>query len=189
MRVLILITALWSAASCNAEAEIAFRVCGKLKVPAQVDALRIAVLDEQLEEKRAALIELTARPAPTEAATGGRASAGAGGKRSAKDAGAAGSAGKAETQSAKSSNPTQSLPVEASLPVPNGAGYVRVQALLNGSEVARFERRITELDKIKHVDMPLSDACYGKTNCEKGQTCVTGDCTVAPINAASPHCD
>jgi hypothetical protein len=170
-------------ASCGTDTEIEFRICGDLKVPKQLDALRISVLDDTLEEKNFALIELVPREVR---ADGG--SAGAGGKSSSKDAGTR-SAKDSGVASSSASSSVEKLPITASLPARVDSGYVRVQALLQGEEVARFDRRIPNMSKAKSVDMPLTNSCYGQTNCARGQTCLEDECAVAPLSNDSPHCN
>jgi hypothetical protein len=168
--------------SCAPDSQIEFRICGNLKVPKQLDALRISILDDALKEKSFALIELTTREILKEGGVRDSATAGKDAQSGVKDAESA-------TEPKKGSKSVKSLPVTASLAGSDSSGYVRVQALLQGSEVARFDRRIPNLDESSEVDMPLTDACYGKYNCSRGQTCVNGECVVAPIGTDLPACN
>jgi len=174
MVLLLLIALLFAIAGCGSESQIAFRICGKLDVPEQLDALRISVLDQELTEQNFALIELTEREMVAE-----------GDIENSK----AEDAGDDQSASRDSSSTMRSLPVVASLGAQGGSGYVRVQALLKGVEVARFDRQVPDLDAISGVDMPLTEKCYGRYNCALGQTCVKGDCVVAPFAIDPPTCD
>jgi hypothetical protein len=173
---------------CAPDSQVEFRICGKLIVPSQLDALRVSILDDALKEKNFALIELTEREIAKDGGVLDGATSGKEAQNSAKDAGPQGAKDTA-TQQASSSKSIRSLPVTASLSGNDGSGYVRVQALLKGSEVARFDRRIPNLGKTTKADMPLTEDCYGKYNCSRGQTCVKGACVVAPIGTDPPACN
>lgn len=179
---LLLFATVFAFAGCAPDSQLEFRICGKLKVPKQLNALRISILDDALQEKSFALIELTAREIVKEGGVRDSATSEKDANSSAKDAESA-------TEPKSSSASVKSLPVTASLAGSDSSGYVRVQALLNGSEVARFDRRIPKFGKISEVDMPLTEDCYGKYNCSLGQTCVNGECVVAPIGNATPGCN
>jgi hypothetical protein len=188
MIVVIAIASVLALSGCGSDAQIRFRICGGLEVPEQLDALRISVLDGDLNEQRFALIELTEREVKIEAGRRDGGSSASGGRSAQKDSGAQ-TAKKTETEEEGTSTAAKTLPLTASLPGNGGSGYVRVQALLKGVEVARFDRRILDLGKTTEVDMPLTDKCYGKYNCPRGQTCVKGDCVVAPIGDDAPGCN
>ena len=82
----------------------------------------------------------------------------------------------------------RSLPVTASLPGTTGSGYLRVQGLLDGVEVARFDRRVYELESLEQAELVLKNNCYGRLSCPLGQTCVAELCQVAPTPSEPPGC-
>jgi hypothetical protein len=183
----LLIASLLTIAACGSESQIAFRICGKLDVPEQIDALRISILDEKLTEQSFALIELTARKMVAEGGIGD--SATPDDEQSDPRNTEAEDAADGGDESKDRSATTKSLPVIGSLKARSGSGYVRVQALLEGVEVARFDRQVPDLEGVSTVDMPLTEKCYGRYNCALGQTCVKGDCVVAPMATDPPTCD
>ncbi len=183
---LLLIASLLTIAGCGSESQIAFRICGKLDVPEQLDALRISILDQELTEQSFALIELTTREMVAEGGVGDK--AGSDDEQNDSEDTEAENADGANGSGDQSAS-TRSLPVIASLKARSGSGYLRVQALLEGVEVARFDRQVPDLEKVSTVDMPLTETCYGRYNCALGQTCVKGDCVVAPLATDPPACD
>ena len=64
-RLSLLIASLVGLTACGPEAEIEMRVCGDLKAPEQIDALRLSILADEMNELRAGLVELVPREAPT----------------------------------------------------------------------------------------------------------------------------
>ena len=186
MLLLLLIVSLLAYAGCGSESRIEFHICAELDVPKELDALRISILDEALQEQRFALIELTRREMVAEGGVTNGATSDRDRQSGSQEPNAE-SASKAETDTQNAT--TRSLPITPSLKGESGPGYLRVQALLEGVEVARFDRQIPDLEKTTAVDMPLTKGCYGKTNCSLGQTCVGDRCIVAPIGAAPPACD
>ncbi len=188
MVMLLLIALLFVTAGCDSESQISFRICGKLDVPEELDAVRISVLDQKLTEQGFALIELTPRDIAAEAGTENSEDPGDDQQNDSEDD-EADEADNSKPESEDGSAHARSLPVVASLRTGSGSGYVRVQALLEGVEVARFDRQVPELDAVSAVDMPLTEKCYGRYNCALGQTCVKGNCVVAPFAADPPTCD
>lgn len=188
MVIRLLIALLLTIAACGSESQIAFRICGTLGVPEQLDALRISILDQELKEQSFALIELTAREMVTHNGVGDSATSDDDDQSNSEKSETEDSSD-GQNESRDRSASTQSLPVIASLKTRGGSGYLRVQALLEGVEVARFERQVPDFDAVSTVDMPLTKECYGRYNCALGQTCVDGECRVAPMTTDPPSCD
>jgi hypothetical protein len=185
---LLLFASLFAIVGCGSDSEISFRICGKLDVPKQLDALRISILDEALTEQNFALIELTEREVALEGGPKDKANSDDDQPNDSED-GETDESTDSENESRDQPATTRSLPIIASLTTGSGSGYVRVQALLKGVEVARFDRQVPKLDAVSAVDMPLAEKCYGRYNCALGQTCVKGECVVAPYTADPPTCD
>jgi len=160
--------------TCSSEHEISFRVCGDVQVPGQIDAVRLVVLDEGLKELRSGLFELQST-APESSEDGSTAETGdKGGSES-------------EETTEQSTTRHRSLPIVAALPTSDGSGFVRVQGLLAGIEVARVDRKISEFEDVDEVQMPLTVNCY-KRIAPLGQTCVGGKVKQAPGPKGSPRC-
>jgi hypothetical protein len=177
-RLWLFVAALVGLTACGPDAEIEMRVCGDLKAPEQIDALRLSILDDEMNELRAGLVELVPREAPTSRKESGE-------KDDEGDRSADGeSADGGEPESPK----VRSLPVTGSLPGATGSGYLRVQGLLQGVEVARFDRRVYDLESLEQADMVLKNNCYGRLSCPLGQTCVAKLCQVAPTPSEPPGC-
>ncbi|MBN1656631.1 MAG: hypothetical protein JXA30_22860 [Deltaproteobacteria bacterium] len=185
---LLLLACLLTFAGCGVESRIEFRICGKLKVPNQLDALRVSILDTELTEQGFALIELTERDMVAEGGVEDSATKNDDALRKT-DEPSREATEDGGLDSERRSSTIKSLPVTASLEGIEGPGYLRVQALLEGVEVARFDRWIADRDAASTVDMPLTESCYGRYNCALGQTCVKGNCVVAPIGNDPPACD
>jgi len=58
LRALVFVGLYLGFSACSSEHEISFRVCGDLKVPGHIDAVRLVILDDLSEELRSGLIEL-----------------------------------------------------------------------------------------------------------------------------------
>jgi hypothetical protein len=155
------------------------RVCGDLETPDQIDALRLSVLDDSLNELRSGLVELVPREAPTSERDSADEEGNDPSDRDSADA------GEAEEQPVPR---VRSLPLTSSLPGASGSGYLRVQGLLDGVEVARFDRRVYDLESLERADMVLKNNCYRRLSCPRGQTCVAKLCQVAPTPSESPGC-
>ena len=82
----------------------------------------------------------------------------------------------------------RSLPITESLPGATGSGFLQVQGLLDGVEVARFDRRIYDLEGLERAELVLKNDCYGRISCPLGQTCVARECKIAPRPSEPPGC-
>ncbi|HJK96512.1 MAG TPA: hypothetical protein RMF84_04785 [Polyangiaceae bacterium LLY-WYZ-14_1] len=81
----------------------------------------------------------------------------------------------------------ESLPVAPSLTRPTGRGWVRVVPLLDGVAVGQFDREILSFDGVASVDAVLDSRCR-RSFCPAGQTCIEGNCQVAPLASDPPGC-
>jgi len=79
------------------------------------------------------------------------------------------------------------FPVATSLARPTGRGWVRVEPLLEGTAVGRFDREILSFDGTDTVDAVLTFSCLRST-CAIGQTCLEGTCQTAPQTDEEPRC-
>ena len=75
-------------------------------------------------------------------------------------------------------------PAQTAIEVTRSSGWVRATAIVGGAPSARFERRISKLER---VSVLLDSQCVGQM-CARGQTCVAGACTVAPTDDQGPNC-
>ncbi len=162
-----LVAALLAAVACQPADEIELYVCGDLQTPDQIDALRLSVLDDSLNELRAAVVELVPREAPASESE---------------------PEGEGDRADAAEPEEPRSLPITAHLPAVGGTGYLRVQGLLQGVEVARFDLRVYDLENLERAELVLKRNCYGRLSCPLGQTCVEKRCQVAPTPEESPGC-
>jgi hypothetical protein len=81
----------------------------------------------------------------------------------------------------------QRLPVTGSLATQESAGFLVVDAVLEGATVVRFERRLGALEDASSA--VLHRACMGVLRCPLGLTCVDGECVLAPEIDSAPRCD
>jgi hypothetical protein len=81
----------------------------------------------------------------------------------------------------------RALPVTVELPSSNATRWVSAVALLEGVEVARFDRHTGALSEGAEVDLALTSVCYRLT-CPRGQTCLDGACDTAPGPSDPPGC-
>ena len=72
-------------------------------------------------------------------------------------------------------------------PTKRGTRFIEVEGLLRGVEVASFTRAVDDLDSLEWLDMPLTEDCYGVA-CGVGQTCVRGNCKLAPGRTGGASC-
>jgi hypothetical protein len=76
----------------------------------------------------------------------------------------------------------EQLPIRTSFAPPDGEGWIVVQGLSRGAVVARVESRLeTEADESIEIRLPLTESCLGAFSCPAGQTCLQGECRVAPV--------
>ena len=80
------------------------------------------------------------------------------------------------------------LPVITELEGAAGSGWARASALSEGGPVLRFDRRIATFGEGPDVELFLSRACLGSIRCPAGQTCIDGDCVLAPTEDEEPRC-
>ena len=79
------------------------------------------------------------------------------------------------------------LPVTMTFPPVRETQWVTVVALLEGVEVARFDRHTGTLPEDADVHLVLTSACYRFT-CPRGQTCLDALCDTAPGPVDAPGC-
>ena len=178
---LLLVAALLAAAACQPDGEIELKVCGDLRIPGQIDALRLSVLDDSLNERRAVVVELVPREAPVSESESS-------GEENQEEAAVEGDHADAGEPQEKASAKPRSLPITAHLPVVAGSGYLRAQGLLKGIEVVRFDLRVYDIESLERAELVLKKNCYRRISCSLGQTCVAKLCQVAPTPEESPGC-
>jgi hypothetical protein len=184
VRPLILAVGLAALSGCHSDPRIEIEVCGNLDVPEQIDAIRLSVLDDALTEVESGVIELLPREHPVLDAGNGRSLV----LDTPRHKGADDGGPDVDGGTGEETVEILTLPVTASLPAPAGSGYVRAQGLLDGVEVARFDRRIPDFEEIERAELVLRKNCYGTLTCRKGQTCVSERCVLAPAPSDSPGC-
>lgn len=172
--------------SCRSESQIEFHICGNVQVPEQIDAIRVSILNDSMAEVQAGLIELEPRdPISVEGEVDGSP------EDETKDLDGAidsdGNDANPLSEGSTGSGPFE-LPITVSLPNHHGSGFLRIQGLLDGVETARFDRTVDDFERIDEVDMSLTKQCYGRMSCSLGQTCIKGDCKLAPPVGSAPFC-
>ncbi len=165
---------------------LSIRICGRLDVPSEIDALRVVVLNEDRSEASAGLTELGGASSPDMSTDGGILDLGvadAGVEAELADAGTDGGL----TETGPACEPVE-RPLEARLELPpgEGHGWVQVIALHQGVEVARAEVRHPEEGGA--LVLALERGCLGIT-CPLGQTCVAGACELVPEDGDAARCE
>ncbi|MEM9068919.1 MAG: hypothetical protein AAGE52_10450 [Myxococcota bacterium] len=79
------------------------------------------------------------------------------------------------------------LPVDAEIPRLDGPGFVSAEARSDGLLVGRFTVRVPDLATQDMLTFPLTTECL-MFDCPMGQTCIDGDCTMAPLPDRGPSC-
>lgn len=83
--------------------------------------------------------------------------------------------------------PARGFALDVDHPIKQGARFVEVAGLLRGKRVISFVRAVQSLEHVPALEMPLRAECYGIL-CGDGQSCVEGECLLAPGPAGGDDC-
>lgn len=160
-----------SASGCTGDPVVRLHVCGDARVPEDLDAVRVSLLDETGQEIFSAVKELFVPE--------GAADAGAPGP----DGGAPPDGGACTPGSA------EVLPLVFDLHDGQGRMWVVVEGLKDGVPVVRYDAQADQpVRGVADVYAAFSQDCVG-VRCAYGQTCAAGRCEIAVLGGAPEACD